>query len=57
MKKTITTFMSIALSVLAIGYFLYSVGWKAVDGVSTQTQTTITNGSNLQSGTASGTAP
>lgn len=57
MKHTISTYMGIGLTVLAIGYFLYSVGWQAVNGVATGTQTTITAGVNKQTGTASGTAP
>jgi len=57
LKNTISTYMAIGLTVLAIGYFLYNVGWKAVDGVATGTTTTITNGVNQQTTTASGTAP
>lgn len=57
MKSTISTFLGIGIAVLAIGYFLYNVGWKAIDGVSNTTTSTISSGVQQQTQTASATTP
>ena len=57
MKQTLATFMNLGLTVLAIGFFLYGVGWLAISGAASTTTTTITQGINKQTQTPTNTTP
>lgn len=49
--------MNLGLTVLAIGFFLYGVGWLAISGAASTTTTTITQGINKQTQTPTNTTP